>query len=259
MKTNLKVKCFSAAALTVLMTACGGNSAPAQPTTAPQLPPVTQSTSAPAAATVPTTAPAATKPAAAPAPTATSAPAAPALPVGDPADAVRKANIASTQRAYRSEVVSESKDGKTVIKGIFVPPGNLHATTDAGGAQFEMIIVGDRLWMKRDGKLTESPNAKVMIGKTLEQYAKDPESLGIKISDVKFVGPDVLNGTPTWVYSFVSTLPEANFKSTAKMWIGVANGLPLKQEVEGEFGGIKSKTVQLITYDPNLKVEAPMK
>lgn len=257
MKTSLKVKYFSAAALTVLMTACGSNSAPAQPAPQPQLPPVTQSTSAPAVATVPTTAPAATKPAAAP--TATSAPAAPALPVGDPADAVRKAYIASTQRAYRSEAVIESKDGKTIVKGVFVPPGNLHATTDADGMQFEMIIVGERLWMKRDGKVTESPNAKVMIGKTLEQYAKDPESLGIKISDVKFVGPDVVNGTPTWVYSFVSTLPEANFKSAGKMWIGVANGLPLKQEAEGEFGGIKSKTVQLITYDPSLKVEAPAK
>jgi hypothetical protein len=240
-----------------MLTACGGS--PATPANVPpQSPPAQPNTQTNTGATsptiAPTAAPLATKPAAA-----TSAPVAPALPIGDPAEAIRKAQIASTKLAYRSEVVSESKDGKTIINGIFVPPGNLHVTTDAGGASFEMIIVGEKMWMKRDGKVTEQPNAKVLIAKALDQYAKDPESIGIKISDVKFVGPDVVGGTPTWVYSFVSTLPGANFKSTAKMWIGVANGLALKQESEGEFAGVKSKATQTITYDPTLKVVAPVK
>lgn len=254
MKTNLHLKKAMIAMSAIMLTACGGGAS--QAPNQPQLSP-TQAIAATTLPINPSAATVATKPAAVAAPT--TAPAAPALPVGDPFDVIRKAQIASTQRAYRSEVVSESKDGKTVIKGIFVPPGNLHVTTATDGMQFEMIIVGERLWTKRDGKLTEAPNAKVTIGKTLEQYAKDPESLGIKISDVKFVGPDVVNGTPTWVYSFVSSLPEANFKSSGKMWIGVANGLPLKQESEGEFGGIKSKTTQTVTYDPNLKVEVPAK
>lgn len=254
MKTNLQLKKVMITMSVVWLTACGGG-ATQVPTQAPlgQLP-----NTAPTTLPInPTVAAVATKPAAATA--APAAPAAPALPVGDPLDIIRKAQIASTQRAYRSEVVSESKDGKTVIKGTFVPPGNLHVMTDSNGAQFEMFIVGDKLWMKRDGKVTESPNAKITIAKTLEQYAKDPDSLGIKISDAKFIGPDVVNGAATWVYSLTSTMAEANFKSSGKIWIGVANGLVLKQESEGEFGGIKSKTTQTVTYDPNLKVEAPAK
>ena len=65
---------------------------------------------------------------------------------------------------------------------------------------------------------------------------------------------------PAAVYSFNMKFKlDANteISSSAKLWVSVASGLPIKQEVSGEFGGVKSVTVQRIEYDPTIKIEAP--
>jgi hypothetical protein len=65
-----------------------------------------------------------------------------------------------------------------------------------------------------------------------------------------------LNGVSTHVFSYsTADLSGETVTSQVKMW--VANGLPVRQEINGEFAGIKSKTVQEITYAPNIKIEAP--
>ena len=40
--------------------------------------------------------------------------------------------------------------------------------------------------------------------------------------------------------------------------MNASSGLPVKQEIAGEAGGVKSNTVQMIEYDPTITVVPPM-
>ncbi len=54
-------------------------------------------------------------------------------------------------------------------------------------------------------------------------------------------------------------MQELNVKSNVKLWVNLATGLPIQQEIEGEAMGVKSKTVQAIEYDASLTIEPPVK
>ncbi|MCA1616069.1 MAG: hypothetical protein LC800_18600 [Acidobacteria bacterium] len=66
---------------------------------------------------------------------------------------------------------------------------------------------------------------------------------------------------PTLVYQY--TLDNADGlvgKSTTKTWIALSDGLPRKSESEGEFQGVKTKTVSVISdYNTDIKIELPTK
>jgi hypothetical protein len=101
-------------------------------------------------------------------------------------------------------------------------------------------------------------DAGTMISGLLSSVSQDVID-GIK--DVKLAGPDSVNGVPSFVYTYTTSidLGGSQITSNIKLWVGVANGLPLKQEVDGEFAGVKSHTVQLVEYDKTIKIEAPIK
>jgi hypothetical protein len=46
--------------------------------------------------------------------------------------------------------------------------------------------------------------------------------------------------------------------SAVKLQVSTASGLPVRQEIEGEVMGVKSKSTQVIEYDANLKIEPPV-
>ena len=62
------------------------------------------------------------------------------------------------------------------------------------------------------------------------------------------------------VYTYSSKVSFAGIDSTStsKVWIGVSDNLPHKAIVDGEALGVKSTTTQIISYDPSIKIEAPM-
>jgi hypothetical protein len=272
----------------LLLTACGGatsapgntgaaqTSAVAQPTTAAVAP---AATATPPSASPATTAPEATAlPAATIAPvvtlapeatvatamtaveaTATTAPDTASQPGGE---AVLLKALKAAQKAgpYRTTTMVESPSGSITVTGEIIPPDRIHLSNNFGGQSSETTIIGSRLWTKAGDTWTEAPSSP-QITQTLDQFAKDPESLGVKITNVKLVGQDTVNGTPASVYSYDSSFGEGAdaYTANAKIWIGVANGLPLKQESTGAPGGVKSKTTQVIVYDPSITIEPPVK
>lgn len=243
--------------LAALLVACGGTQATDTPA-AQQ--PAAQITSVPAnpepAAPGATAAPETT---AAPPPTA--APAAPAAPSGDAKEAVLAASRAQLSSGPFRSVTTVTTEGKTSeITAEFVPPSSLRSVIVDEGTQTEMVILGEQMWMKQGAEWTAMPGGGPQIGAMLAEFAQDPESRGVAISNAQYVGPDVVNGTPTWVYTYDATFGEGEgvVQSTNKMWVSVATGLPLKQEGASDFMGKPSTSSAILTYDPSITISPPV-
>jgi len=267
--TSMKHLLASLFILTLLLAACGGSPAapPAAPTATPQpiaVPPAvtTVPTSAPAAATIPaaTKAPVATPVPATLAPAATSAPAAAPAPAGNARDAIIATMLAQLKAGpYRTKTTIVSDNGTINLTGEMVPPDKLRTTMQTAGFATETIAIGDKAWVKRDGKWEASP----VSGKvTLEAAfpALTAEQLGGTISDATAAGAETVNGEQARVYTYTSTTDLGGSKaiSAVKLWVSVKSGLPIKQEIAGEAAGVKSTTVQTIEYDKTITIAPPM-
>ena len=168
-------------------------------------------------------------------------------------------------KSYRAHVTSSLSDGSSTAMVIeYVAPDRYRMVNDAqsGGKNFkqEFIIVGGATYMKApNGSWVKSPIDASGIVKAF----RDPKMLDelAKTADVKFVGPDTLDGAPMLVYQYTQNNPMGmNLKSTSKTWLSVADGLPRKTESDGEYGGKKTKTLVTITdYNADIKIESPIK
>jgi len=194
---------------------------------------------------------------------------APAITANDkPLDVMTKAMRAQLDaKSYRAQVTSTLADGapsKMLIE--YVAPDSFRMTRagQGGGAggdsTMEYVIVRGAMYMKTpDGGWAKSPvDASDMI-----KSFRDPKMLDelAKTADVKFIGPDTLDGAPMLVYQYTQNNPMGmNLKSTAKTWLSVADGLPRKTETEGEFNGQKTKTLITVSdYNADIKIESPLK
>jgi hypothetical protein len=267
-------------AVLALLAACGGKggSKPAGPVDVPTATPVqTQKTEAlpPPTAPVPTEAPKATG---APKPTATSKPAptvAPtqAKPTEPPAAqaptgqagidlllGAMRAQLA--QKAFRMTVTSEDGGKSSTMTIEYIAPDSLHSKTEAT----EVIVVEGATYIKgSDGKWQKSPmDMSGMISQALSPEIVDEMAKNITVEKLKFVGPDLLDGKPMWVYRYETTMDLAGTKidSTAKVWLGALDKLPYRQESESDSivnKDGKTKSTIVYAYDSGIKIEAPVK
>jgi hypothetical protein len=238
---------FSIVIVTVLLlsvmalSACAGK--PAQPTlsagqTSAPVQATAASTAVPPATQPPATQPPATQP---PAPS-------------DPQQALFAIlNAAKQAPPYHISSTSSSDSGATtVITGEVSLPDHFHIKMSTG---VEMLIVGDKSYRMVNGSWTPYPLdiASIVNGLT----GSVTGDLSKTVSNVQYLGQEDLNGVSTQVYSYTSTVDFSGQTVTSQVKMWVANGLPVHQEIDGDFAGIKSKTVQDITYDPSIKIEAP--
>ncbi len=255
--------------LALLLTACGGGQPAPTATTQPPAP-----TSAPAAtsapADTPTSAPAATAapadtPTSAPAPTATPPPATPtSAPPALPADP-KAAVIAALQNQlkagpFRTKTTIVADTGTTEMTAEVIPPDKIRTKLESGEFEMESVFIGDQGWMKRDDAWEVAP----VSGDDLFQQIglmTTAEELDKTISNVQAAGRDKVNGEDALVFTYTSTFGEAGpdqVVSQVKLWVSASRGLPLQSEIEGEAAGIKSKSRQVIEYDPDIEITPPM-
>lgn len=207
----------------------------------------------------PTTAASATQ-----APAATTAPAAPLAPAGDARDAILAAMRKQlTSGPYRTNAAITSENGSVEIIGEVIPPDRMRSISTIAGRKSETIFIGDKGWMKMgdaDWKDMGSVNAAMALSQFSAGMVDD---MANAISDARLIGPDVVNNAPSMAYSYFMDSNKfktpIDVKSKVKIWVDVATGLIVKQEIDGEAMGVKSKTVQTVTYDPAIKIEAPAK
>ena len=92
--------------------------------------------------------------------------------------------------------------------------------------------------------------AQVLSPQTVEDLAKS-----ISVDKLKFIGPDLIDGKPMWVYQYETTMDLTGTKinSTAKVWLGALDKLPYKQESESDsvlHKGGKTKTSGIVGVRP---------
>ena len=175
----------------------------------------------------------------------------------DPATTVTDMmNSFSTAPSYHSTTTITANNSTTTMNADVILPDHFDITTERNGKTVEMLIVGDKSYTKVKDQWLASP---FDIGSMTASYTSGLVK-DTKISNVQFVKSDTLNGQPANVYTFDSTYTTESLTvaSATTVWIDTSNGLPVKFEIDSTVSGIQSHTEQLIQYDPNIKIEAPV-
>ncbi len=177
----------------------------------------------------------------------------------DLGDGLRKLNTAYPYRL--TETVSASgnsrmamPDGTRVVE--FAAADRVHMkSTSKIGVDVEAITIGDRHYWYSGGKWTEGSLDLASNGGA--DFAKKVAEM---LKDVKYVGPETVNGIDCHLYSCTidGSMGGQNWTGTAKVWIGAADGLPHQSDsdfkVANSFGG---KSHIVYEYNVNIKVEPP--
>ncbi|HKP72965.1 MAG TPA: hypothetical protein VJT82_08510 [Pyrinomonadaceae bacterium] len=177
--------------------------------------------------------------------------------------AMRAQFDAKSFRAHITSSLAGGADNTMLVE--YVAPDRYRMVGEGkmGGKEFKMeyVIVGGASYIKAPtGQWVKSP---VDMGGMIKSF-RDPKMLDelAKTADVKYVGAETLDGTPTLVYQYTQNDPMGmkGLKSTAKTWLSVADGLPRKTETEGDYNGQKTKTLVTISdYNADIKIDAPTK
>jgi hypothetical protein len=208
-------------------------------------------TSAPA---TPTTATVTVAPA-----TDTPAPATQAAPALSSDDAIKAAQAAWAKLATAGprHISQNSYKGDTIITNIeadSVPP-NLHqVTTVMGNVIAEQYFFDGAIYNKINGAWSHLPGAAPSAINAIEGFAQGMAS-GLVYAEGKVLGVEAVNGKPATMYYYTTTLTglKAN-PAQYTIWVDNATGLPVKRVNINPEG---MKIVQLITYDPNIKLTLP--
>ena len=80
------------------------------------------------------------------------------------------------------------------------------------------------------------------------------------IKDVKYVGPETVNGIACYVYNgtFETSMAGQKWIGKAKVWIGGADGLPDQSDSEFKIATYGGKSHTVYEYGVRVKVEAPI-
>jgi hypothetical protein len=182
---------------------------------------------------------------------------------------IRAQNAMLAAKSYRARLVGSSSRGTNSTMLIeFVAPDRFHMTREdelssQGSIKSETISLGQETYVKRGDDPWQKFPANVGGLMALFRDPKVIEELS-RSAEVKFVGPDTLDGAPAMIYQSTFNAPEGkSYKTTTKTWIRVADNLPIKTESEGEMD-VKGKPVSSKTtmtyydYGADIKIERPM-
>ncbi len=242
-----QVLIFAAILLALAVTACDAvpgfappptptNTPAPTPTTAPTLPPPpTKSPTLAATAT-------ATKPAATNVPT-------PANPLSSLQNIFKGW---SSVKSFRAKMTTTGlPTGTQEMTLEVVMPDRFHVTMP----QLEAILIAKTVYLKigTTWQKVALPQGIDVSAANLQQYGSQ---LGTN-SQVKFVGAEVLDGVPTVVYQYTTTIkgPPAQTINT-KVWIGVADNLPRKVETSPKAG--QTTTIIFSDFNAPITINAPI-
>lgn len=184
-------------------------------------------------------------------------------PEGAPLDVVKKALLnvftANTVRA-KTVLMSASGESQTLLME-YVKPDRMRIVQPDGTEQ--IAIKGKGIWKKVDDKWEgEGAEMANMLFGFIEASAVEESLKSIQIDSVQFVGPDLLDGKPMFVYTYKTQVDLGGTKNngTGKIWIGALDGRPYKGDSESDSvasPGKTDRTQVTYEYDLNLNIQAP--
>ncbi len=156
-------------------------------------------------------------------------------------------------KTFRSKITTTTSAGaSTEISLDVVMPDRFHVVTK----QLEAIAIGKTYYLKIGNQWQ-----KVALPQGIDLNFADLKKLEAELgasTDAKLIGPDVLDGTPTLVYEYTTTIKTpTTLTTTSKLWVAVADQLPRKMESVSKTG---SKTVATYyDYNAAITIEPPIK
>ena len=178
----------------------------------------------------------------------------------DVREAIAKLNTAYPYRLTETVSASDNSqtampDGTRVVE--FAAADRVHMkSTSKIGVDVEAITIGDKHYWNSGGKWTEGS-----LDLASDGGAEFGKKVAEMLKDVKYVGPETVNGIDCHLYSCTidGSMSGQNWTGTAKIWIGAADGLPHQSDsdfkVANSFGG---KSHIVYEYGGNIKVEPPV-
>jgi hypothetical protein len=175
---------------------------------------------------------------------------------GDPHNGIAAAfQRAMSVQSFRVKLETTANGRTGEIRYEFVAPDRYRMVN----GPTETIVIGEQAYIKTMGSWQKVATG---IGEQMRSIRNSELANQVReATNVTFVQSDTLNGTPTVVYSYVtSNLAGASGTSNNKTWVSLADGLPRKSEFASNFGGFSSTGVMTwYDYNGDVKIEPPIK
>ncbi len=161
-------------------------------------------------------------------------------------------------------------DGQTHQNVIETIPPDRKRIVDNGT---EIIVAGGKVYLK-DSATAPWQEVDIPASTYLGDMPSTEEALGTFVEGGEFVRSDALEGRAVGIFRY-STTSEASgvsLHNETELWVGQEDGLPYKMVVDGETLAVsvdpatgnnkasaqKALSTMMITFDPSLKIEAPL-
>ena len=154
--------------------------------------------------------------------------------------------------AYHSQIDMDMGAIKRKTEVDVILPSSFHMKSE----QMEAIVLANGAWMKAGGKWMAMPAG--VSGQITSGIKNNMDTSKMNLSNVQCLGMQRMEGQSYTAYSFDSSAEVMGTKATSHITTYKnSNGLPAIMMIEGEAMGHKSKTMQHITYDPNITISPP--
>jgi len=160
----------------------------------------------------------------------------------DPRENITKATKALLEaKSFRAKMVYSVSTG---YKGLamleFAAPDRYHFITESNffskdvNVKQEIIALGGETYYR--GISGQWQKLQVDVRREISKLRSPLPAGGMaQVTDVKFIGDEVLNGTRMLVYQYrFDDTSYAEFKGVTKIWVGAKDGLPHRIEANGE-------------------------
>jgi outer membrane lipoprotein-sorting protein len=149
-------------------------------------------------------------------------------------------------------------DGQTTrMESAVVWPDRYHMKMDAGGSVTEIIVIPGETWMKQGDSWMKLP---MDMGAMIQSMTPEAMRKAFDgMSNIRELGSESIDGRDAVGYAYDSRVEMMGVTSTSsvRLWVEEDTGLPIRQEIDGEAMGTRSKTVHDYVFDPAVDVRAP--
>src|SRR6266567_8437371 len=184
-------------------------------------------------------------------------------PSNDPRKDVRAA-LAKLNSAYPyrlTETATATANGQTGPESTrvveFAAADRSHMKWTGGpGGDIEAISIGDKHYWFSGGKWSEG-TMPATLGYRGEDFAN---KLAEMVKEVKYVGPETVNGMSCFAYTgtFETVMAGQKWSGTAKVWIGADDGLTHQSDSDFNAANYGGKSHTVYEYNVNIRVEPPV-
>lgn len=155
-------------------------------------------------------------------------------------------------KTFRAKIiVTPTKGAATETDLDVVMPDRFHVKSK----QLEAIVIGTTYYVK-----IGSQWQKIALPKGIDLNFADVKKLESELgasTNAKLFGPEVLDGTPTLVYQYTTTIKTPTpLTTTSKVWVAVSDQLPRKMESVSKSS---TTTVTYSDYNAAITIAPPIK